>query len=62
MSKKTIRKIPKKYTARLSRRDKSKQKKNLIGSRKLYKPVTKMINHHLVCIYDSFDCIHLLLN
>lgn len=37
MSKKTIRKIPKKYTARLSRRDKSKQKKNLIGSRKLYK-------------------------
>jgi hypothetical protein len=37
MSKKTIRKIPRKYTARLSRRDKSKQKKNLIKSRKMYK-------------------------
>jgi len=37
MSKKTIRKIPKKYTARLSRRDRSKQKKNLIRSRKMYK-------------------------
>lgn len=37
MTKKTIRKIPRKYTARLSRRDKSKQKKNLIKSRKMYK-------------------------
>jgi hypothetical protein len=37
MSKKTIRKIPRKYTASLSRRDKSKQKKNLIKSRKMYK-------------------------
>ena len=37
MSKKTIRKIPRRYTARLSRRDKSKQKKNLIKSRKMYK-------------------------
>lgn len=37
MSKKTIRKIPRKYTARLSKRDKSKQKKNLIKSRKMYK-------------------------
>ena len=37
MSKGTIRKIPKKYTARLSRRDRSKQKKNLIRSRKMYK-------------------------
>ena len=37
ISKKTIRKIPRKYTARLSRRDKSKQKKNLIKSRKMYK-------------------------
>ena len=37
MRKKTIRKIPRKYTARLSRRDKSKQKKNLIKSRKMYK-------------------------
>lgn len=37
MSKKTIRKIPRKYTARLSRRDRSKQKKNLIKSRKMYK-------------------------
>ena len=37
MSKKTIRKIPRKYTARLSRRDKSKQKKNLIKSRQMYK-------------------------
>tara|TARA_Y100001970_G_scaffold293285_1_gene439065 strand:+ start:981 stop:1412 length:432 start_codon:yes stop_codon:yes gene_type:complete len=31
------RKIPKKYTASLSREDKSKQKKNLIRSRKMYK-------------------------
>jgi hypothetical protein len=30
-------KIPKKYTAKLSRKDKSKQKKNLIKSRKMYK-------------------------
>ena len=37
MTKKTKRKIPSKYTARLSRRDKSKQKKNLIKSRKMYK-------------------------
>ena len=37
MSKKTIRKIPRRYTARLSRRDKSKQKNNLIKSRKMYK-------------------------
>ena len=37
MSKKTIRKIPKKYTERLSRRDRRKQKKNLIRSRKMYK-------------------------
>ena len=34
---KTKRKIPIKYTAKLSRRDKSKQKKNLIKSRKMYK-------------------------
>ena len=37
MSKKTIRKIPRKYTARLTKKDKSKQKKNLIKSRKMYK-------------------------
>ena len=30
-------KIPNKYTSKLSRRDKSKQKKNLIKSRKMYK-------------------------
>lgn len=30
-------KIPKKYTAKLSRRDRTKQKKNLIKSRKMYK-------------------------
>ena len=35
--KKTKRKIPRKYTARLSKRDKTKQKKNLIRSRKMYK-------------------------
>ena len=29
--------IPKKYTAKLSRRDREKQKKNLIKSRKMYK-------------------------
>ena len=37
MVKKTKRKIPRKYTASLSRKDKSKQKKNLIRSRKMYK-------------------------
>ena len=37
MVKKTKRKIPKKYTASLSRKDKTKQKKNLIRSRKMYK-------------------------
>lgn len=36
MTKKT-KKIPRKYTARLSRRDKSKQKKSIIHSRKMYK-------------------------
>ena len=34
---KTNKKIPKKYTERLSRRDRMKQKKNLIKSRKMYK-------------------------
>jgi len=34
---KTNKKIPKKYTERLSRRDRIKQKKNLIKSRKMYK-------------------------
>ena len=37
MSNKISNKIPKKYTEKLSRRDKSKQKKNLIKSRKMYK-------------------------
>lgn len=37
MAKKTKRKMPSKYTARLSKRDKKKQKKNLIKSRKMYK-------------------------
>ena len=36
MVKRTL-KIPRKYTARLSKRDKTKQKKNLIRSRKMYK-------------------------
>ena len=36
-NKKKNHKIPKKYTAKLSRRDKSKQNKNLIKSRKMYK-------------------------
>jgi hypothetical protein len=35
--KKNTKKIPKKYTASLSRKDKSEQKKNLIRSRKMYK-------------------------
>ena len=35
--KKNTKKIPKKYTERLSRRDRKKQKKNLIKSRKMYK-------------------------
>ena len=34
---KTNKKIPKKYTAKLSRKDMMKQKKNLIKSRKMYK-------------------------
>lgn len=37
MSNKISNKIPKKYTAKLSRRDRVKQKKNLIKSRKMYK-------------------------
>ena len=37
MTKKTKNKIPKKYTDKLSRRDRTKQKKNLIRSRKMYK-------------------------
>jgi len=35
--KRTKQKIPKKYTASLSRRDRKKQQKNLIKSRKMYK-------------------------
>ena len=34
---KSNKKIPKKYTAKLSRRDRKKQQKNLIRSRKMYK-------------------------
>ena len=34
---KTKRKIPRKYTDKLSRRDRTKQQKNLIKSRKMYK-------------------------
>jgi hypothetical protein len=37
INKKRTKKIPEKYTASLSRRDRSKQKKNLIKSRKMYK-------------------------
>ena len=37
INKKRTKKIPRKYTTRLSSRDKSKQKKNLIKSRKMYK-------------------------
>ena len=37
INKKRTQKIPRKYTARLSKRDKTKQKKNLIKSRKMYK-------------------------
>ena len=37
INKKRTQKIPRKYTARLSRRDRSKHKKNLIKSRKMYK-------------------------
>lgn len=37
MVKKKSNKIPDKYTAKLSRRDRTKQKKNLIKSRKMYK-------------------------
>jgi len=44
MSNKISNKIPKKYTAKLSRRDKSKQKKNLIKSRKMYKKVSMWID------------------
>jgi hypothetical protein len=36
-TKKKSKKIPKKYTEKLSRKDKLKQKKNLIKSRKMYK-------------------------
>jgi len=37
MVKRKSNKIPDKYTAKLSRRDRTKQKKNLIKSRKMYK-------------------------
>lgn len=37
INKKRTKKIPEKYTAKLSRRDRNKQKKNLIKSRKMYK-------------------------
>jgi hypothetical protein len=37
MSNKISNKIPKKYTEKLSKHDKKKQKKNLIRSRKMYK-------------------------
>jgi len=37
VKRKNTKKIPEKYTAKLSRRDRNKQKKNLIKSRKMYK-------------------------
>ena len=37
VKRKNTKKIPEKYTERLSRRDRTKQKKNLIKSRKMYK-------------------------
>ena len=37
MAKKTKRKMPSKYTARLSKKDKRNKRKNLIKSRKMYK-------------------------